>query len=499
MITPSRIAQRLLSVDPVRRQALLSFLSNAGVTVLGFLATIYIAHAAGAGVLGAFFLLLSYYSIAAIFCDGGFGAAMVRKVATGEEMDAYFSAHAAARIALTALAVAAVLFSAPLLRDASDAGLIPWLALALAVGSASGILGAELYARGSLGIVQAGEFLGTVVRILAQVAAVALGWAVAGMAGGFVAGLAATLAVNARFARPRWATFSRRHLAGILPDALSSLGAALAAVAAGWADTIVLGYYLDPAAVGYYRTPLQLASLSLFVATALSASLYPRASRWHAEGDVDRFRRALARALSYSLLLAVPLACGGIALSERLLYFLYGADFVVAAPAFSLLLLAQVGSAVSLLDGMALYAAGRTRAYFLLHALSCAALVLLLVSLVPPLGITGAAAAVLLASTGKAVASRIALRRATGAGAEAGTLARILAAGLATGALAALLQWLFPPAHVAVLAGIVLSGAAFYFALIFRLEPGLRGEILALAADLGIPRSLLPWRGPPMT
>jgi len=484
---PASLLRRLLGIEAVHRHALLSLLTSTGITAVGYLSTVYIAHVAGAGLLGAYYLFLAYYSIAALVSDGGFGGAAVRKMSRDGQEGAFFTAQAVARLFLTGLSIAGIiLLAAPFMHDARSAGLLPWLVAALAIGSVSGILASGIYGHGSVGILQAGEFISTVIRVTVQILAVGAGFAVAGMAGGFIAGLLAAVAINARFFRIRPAAFGLRHFRQLLPDAAWGFSSSLAAVLALYADTVIVGYFLDPTGVGYYRTPLQLATLSLFVATSLSISLFPRVSSWHGQGDTAAIRHALERALSYSLVLAVPVVCGGLVLGERLLYFLYGSPFIVATHAFTLLLLAQVGAVIFVLDSMALSAVGKFKVVFLINALSCASLVVLEIIMVPSLGITGAAAAVLIVSIFKACLSRLALFRFTGARAEIATIGHIAVAGLLMGGFVFILRWLFFPTHVAVLAGIVLSGALFYFVLLFRLERDLRKEIAELAEHLGV-------------
>ncbi|MDH7491878.1 MAG: oligosaccharide flippase family protein [Methanolinea sp.] len=487
MTGPASLVRRLLGVEEIRRHALLSFLASTGVTAVGYLSTVYIAHVAGAGVLGAYYLFSAYYSIAALVSDGGLGGAAVRKISGGGDEGAFFTAQAVARLFLTCLCMTGILvLAAPFMHDARSAGLIPWLVAALAIGSVSGILASGIYGHGSVGILQAGEFISTVTRVTVQILAVGAGFAVAGMAGGFIAGLLAAVAINARFLRIRPAAFGLHHLKEMIPDAAWGFSSSLASVLALYADTVIVGYFLDPTGVGYYRTPLQLATLSLFVATSLSVSLFPRLSSWYGQGGTAAIRHALERALSYSLVLAVPVICGGLVLGERLLYFLYGSPFIVATHAFTLLLLAQIGAVIFVLDSMALSAVGKSRTVFLINALSCASLILLEMIMVPAYGITGAAAAVLLVSIFRAFSSRLALFRFTGVRAERATVGHIALAGLLMGGFVSVLQWLFFPTHIAVLAGIVLSGALFYFVLLFRLERELRKEVMELAEHLGL-------------
>ena len=101
----------------------------------------------------------------------------------------------------------------------------------------------------------------------------------------------------------------------------------------------LLDYYVPSTDVSVYRIAFQLTSPATFTTVALQTTLYPKISRWHADGALDRVTLSLARAVTYSLLLAVPVAVGGWILGDRLLYFFYGAGFAAGAPALAVLLL----------------------------------------------------------------------------------------------------------------------------------------------------------------
>ncbi|MDW7727982.1 MAG: hypothetical protein SCH70_12905 [Candidatus Methanoperedens sp.] len=83
---------RIMSIEPVRRQSIVSLIWQIALTFIGFLSTMYFAHAVGAGVQGAYFLFIAYFGIISLMTDGGFGGAAIKRISEGEEQDAYFSA-----------------------------------------------------------------------------------------------------------------------------------------------------------------------------------------------------------------------------------------------------------------------------------------------------------------------------------------------------------------------------------------------------------------------
>ena len=116
-----------MDIGPVRRHSLIAFMSSIGVTAIGFFATIYIAHNAGATALGGFFLLLAYVGIIGLFTDGGISGAALQRISEGESQWEYFSAHAAVRCILLAATLTVLLAIRPVFVDLNQSGLFLWL------------------------------------------------------------------------------------------------------------------------------------------------------------------------------------------------------------------------------------------------------------------------------------------------------------------------------------------------------------------------------------
>ena len=178
------------------------------------------------------------------------------------------------------------------------------------------------------------------------------------------------------------------------------------------------------------------------------------------------------------------MAVGGILLAEPLLFFLYGADFAAAAPALALLLLAQLVSVGSLLEGMALSAVGRPRGAFVAAGAGAVALVLGDLVLIPAFGITGAAMALLASTAVATVLARVLLGRTVRVRFERRPLGAIaLAAMLMAGAVLAY-RAVLPPDSLPILIGAVVLGAAVYLGVVLRLDPTIRAEVDGLVRAL---------------
>src|SRR5690606_27961441 len=117
--------------------------------------------------------------------------------------------------------------------------------LALAAGSFSGILSTGVYGGGKIGALQVSELASNVERVVVQIAAVYAGFSIAGMAGGFVAGLCAAIVINGRFLHFHIAAFRWKQVKEMFPYAGWGFLTALAGILVAYADTVLVGYFLD--------------------------------------------------------------------------------------------------------------------------------------------------------------------------------------------------------------------------------------------------------------
>lgn len=477
----------MMEIGPVRRQSLIGFFTTIGVTFIGFFATVYIAHAAGPDALGAYFLLVTYLPVLLLFTDLGSGGAAVQLENQEGGGMGYYSAHLAVRVILTLTVTAALLMLRPLFADLDSAGLFWWLVAALIAGSAAGAVATGMYGKGKTGIIQIADLIGGLVRIAVQIAAVYLGYAAAGLAGGFVAGLVAAFAFNSRFLGTGFVRFGKKEIRRIVAIAPWIWATAVAGTILGVADTVLLGYFSDLADVGLYRTAFQLASLATFTMIAVRTAIYPQIARWHATGDICLIESSVSRALTYSLIFAVPACTGGWILADRLLYYLYGADFIRAAPALAILLASQLAAIASGIGITCLFAVNRQREAFCATVAGSCASVITGIILIPVLGIAGAAVACL---TANLVTCLFALRRLSGSvriGLERQSVSAIAASSAAMGGFILVLRFVLPVTNIFHLIVLVGAGIFIYAVILLRVDPAIRGELRDLSGTLGIP------------
>ena len=103
-IKPS-IFSKILKINPIQRQSIITLFWQISFTAIGFFSTMYFAHTVGASILGAYFLFTAYNGIFSMVTDGGFGGAAIKRISEGEEPDAYFSAYFVLRLFFTIIIV----------------------------------------------------------------------------------------------------------------------------------------------------------------------------------------------------------------------------------------------------------------------------------------------------------------------------------------------------------------------------------------------------------
>jgi O-antigen/teichoic acid export membrane protein len=111
------IQAKLLHLDPIQRQSLISGFVTLTITVLGFFSTVYFAHTVGASVLGFYFIFLAYFSLFNFIGDGGFGGAANKRLSEGKEKNALLSAYFTIKLTLLVVSLVFFILARPILPD----------------------------------------------------------------------------------------------------------------------------------------------------------------------------------------------------------------------------------------------------------------------------------------------------------------------------------------------------------------------------------------------
>jgi len=478
---------RILSIGEVQRQSIASFVTQITFTFIGFLSTMYFAHTVGASILGAFFLFTAYYGIINMVTEGGFGGAAIKRISEGEEQDAFFSAFFVIRSFFVIVVILALISCRRYFVDLNSEGIFTWLLLALIVSLFHGAIVSGIAGRGKMGIYAACNFINNVSRVFIQVVAVFLGYGVAGLVGGFVAGMLLAAIIELRFFDLHFVRFKWRHI-----KSLSSFSFWLFLTSTGmllysYTDIIIIGYYLGNADVGVYRVIFQFTSLAVIVTYTFRATLWPKVSRWRKTGEEKYIEESLSRALSYSFIIALPTFIGGILLGDKLLYFFYGAEFAKGYSILVILLFTQIINVFQLLFTMYLGALDRQKDSFNVTAIATTANIVLNVLMIPLIGIMGAAVATMVTMALNAILAQRVLSQNMRIRIEHDSILNILKASAVMAIFLGSYRLLIPLYNIWLILIPVVLGGMIYSILILKLNRKMCDELKGVFKQVNMP------------
>ena len=475
-----------MSIDAIQRQSIVSLIWQIAFTFIGFLSTIYFARTLGASVLGGYFLFLAYLGIIGLVTDGGFGGAAIKRISEGEEQDAYFSAFVVLRSLFVTVVIVALIAFRSYFVDLNDSGTFIWLLLALIVSILQGAVSSGIQGCGKIGISATGNFINNIFRIIVQVIAVFLGYAVSGLTGGFVVGMFVGSIVQLRFFDLRLVRFRWEHIKSLSTFSLWVFLISSGMIVFSTADMVMIGYYLNNADVGVYTIVLQFTSLAVFTTAALRSTLWPRVSHWGKTGETGLIEESLSRAFTYSLVLAIPIFMGGVLLGDKLIYFFYGEDFRHGYITMVILFIVQIVNVFHFFFSSYLSALDHLKDLFKITVVAVVANIALNVALIPLIGIAGAAVATLVTMGLNAVLALWVLSKMLTIRMEAGSLLNILKASVVMSLFVGGYRMLIPLSNVWLALVPVVLGGVIYGALVLKLDRKIYEELKGIVVQMKV-------------
>ena len=477
----------IMRIPAIQRQSALSLLSTIGITLIGFISTMLFSHLLGKDLMGVYYLFLAYYGIFNMIGDGGFGQAAVKRISEGKEQNEYLTAYVTLRALLIIVSTLLLLGLSPFFVDLQGYNLIPWIIAALAASFFGHSVIYGVYGLGHVGVFNVASGISELFRILIQIVAVLLGYSVFGLYGGFIVGIIISGILCLKYFTLKPAKFSFRHISSLATYGLWIFLIGTGSIVFAYADTIFIGYFMTNGDVGVYRTAYQFTSIATFICAAITGTLTPKISHWSANNQMDKISPVITRGITLSLLLAIPAAMGGYLLSERLLYFFYGADFAAGWMVCSILLIGQIVAVFISLFGVALTASDHARQSFYATAFAAVLNIILNISLIPILGINGAAIATLISYTLNAVLIYHFLKRYIPVRLEIRSICHIVISSLIMALFVFIYIQIVPLTNVGLVLIPVVIGALIYIFLLFKLDRGIRDELVGMVTTFGLP------------
>lgn len=166
-----------------------------------------------------------------------------------------------------------------------------------------------------------------------------------------------------------------------------------ASVINGKIDTILIGVFLTPAAVGFYTLAKQITSSLLAPAGSLGFTISPTYGEQKANEQFERAGRMYRKTLQYTLLLYLPAAIGLVLVAEPTIRIVFGEAYLDAVPVLQVLAFYLVVRAINEITTQALDFLGRARIRAIAKGSTAVANLGLNVLLIPAFGVVGAAVA----------------------------------------------------------------------------------------------------------
>jgi O-antigen/teichoic acid export membrane protein len=478
---------RVMNISPVQRQSMISLFWQIAFTAIGFLSTMYFAHAVGAAILGAYFLFTAYQSIFSMVSDGGFGGAALKRISEGEEPDAFFSAYFVLRLAFTGIVILFLIIFKPYFVDLNTSGLFFLLIAALVFSLFDGPISAGVAGTGKMGIRTTCAGIGNIAKILFQVIAIFLGYEAGGLVVGAIAGTLVAAIIEFHFFELHFVTFTWEHIKSLSVFSFWLFMTSGGVLVYSQADVIMIGYFLNNADVGVYRIALQFTTIATFTTYALRTTLWPKVSKWGKSGDTMLVEESLSQALSYSLLLAIPVMVGGILLGDRLLYLFYGEEFKKGYYVLIILLAVQVVNVFQFFFTMYLDALDHPKESFKVTFVSATGNILLNLLFIPDYGITGAAIATLLSMILNVILARRPLMKLMNIKIKYDSLKNILVASLIMGVFVGIYRTYVPLSNIMIALFPVLIGGIIFCIVLMKIDHEIYNEIKNIALKMEFP------------
>jgi len=322
------------------RTSAITFLSQIGMSIAGFVGTIVLTRTLGADRYGTYVLVLSVLSWVAIAGDAGVNQAL-RKRLSETESGGYITAAAISKLALYTVVSLGLWIVRPYLQSYLGADLtlvlIALLGARLAVSFVRNTLQGEHRVHLS-SVLEPVEWIG---RSSVQIVLVVAGFGLAGAFQGYVAAAFLTAAVGIYFVSSRPTFPSLGDFASLKSYAKFSWLNSIKGNAFVSMDTVVLGFFVANGLIAVYEVAWGLASLFALFGIAIATTLFPAMSKRSSEGDHDEIATLLHTSLSYAGLFAIPGLVGS-ALVGNIVLSIYGPGFPRGYAVLLLLTLARL-------------------------------------------------------------------------------------------------------------------------------------------------------------
>ncbi|MBU0599032.1 flippase [Patescibacteria group bacterium] len=474
-----------MKIEPVKRQSLISFGCQIFSTIIGFIGTIYFARTVGASVLGAYFLFITYFGLVSILTDGGFGSAAVKRISEGRQQNEYFSAYFFIRSLFVVIVIIGLLIFRGEFKDLDNEGLFIWIIIALIISIFSSSITTGIVGTGKIGILSLSEFGYKVSRVLLQILFVFAGLSAVGLVSGYILPMIIIPIVLFRFFELKLVKFTWNNVKSLSTFSFWAFLSSTGILLYSYADTVLIGYYLNNVDVGIYRIAFQFTTIALLIPTTFSSVLFPKVSRWEINNEINVIETTLTNVFRYSLAFVIPLFIGGLLLGKYILSLVYGSEFTSGYYVLIILLFTQIVNVFQMMFLMHLNAMNKQKQAFKVTFVSVFANVILNIILIQLMGITGAAIATMITMILNSYLAYRMLSKALNITIDGSNLKSICKACIGMILVVGMYCLLVSITNIILLVIPIIFGGLVYVIILLKSETKIRNELKSVIHNLG--------------
>lgn len=324
--------------------SLLYFLSKVSGSLLGALATVYIARILGAEPLGVYHLVIGLVSWFAILGRVGVSKAIAKRVSEGSDEGEYVVAGTVVILSMFIFTAAVIVLFRSQIVEYVGYPATGYVVFILFVVLLNGLVNSLLTGLHLVHINGILSPLRTGGRALAQVSLIIAGVSTASLFIGHLIGYLLVVGIGVYYVIRNIPSFSqpaRNHFESLFEFAKFSWLGSLQSQMFSYTDIVVLGFFVSSGLVGVYAVAWNIAHFLILFSGALSTTLFPEISSISTQDDSQAVGRIVEQSLSFGGLFLIPGFLGGAILGERILR-IYGPEFPKGATILTLLILANL-------------------------------------------------------------------------------------------------------------------------------------------------------------
>jgi len=324
---------------------------------LAFVGLFFMTRYLGADVYGGVSWAMAFVATFNSLADLGFGAAHIKRVSEGKDINDCVSTYALVKIVLTAIMTITVLASMLIWASLSGESyssttyeVILLFILYYVYYDIAGIATATFDAKVETASTQLSMLMDPIIRVplvvfvsINRLSTVHLAYAyvLAGL-GVAIIGLVLLSRKKVHLCKP---TLIRSYLSFAFPIALVSVMGAIS----GNADKLLIGLFWSDAQVGYYTASQSFLGLFAVIGTAVSTLTFPTFSKLHSEGKMEEIREKTRLAERYISMLSMPIVTLILLFPREIAIVVLGGTFETSAGPLRFL---AVSMLLSLLNGV---------------------------------------------------------------------------------------------------------------------------------------------------